>query len=297
MKIVLAEVDSEAITTRDLRQAYQMQQVIVDELPEVLTGEEEERLKEQVLESLITHRIFLIQARKEGLKIDAKVLRGHLQGLRQGYDEDSFEERLVHRGFTVHEWETIQQEKFLVRNWIRHKIVGPTQLQAKEIKEYYKKNADDFVRPKQVRALHILLDSREKADHILAKLEEGADFEDLARKYSTAPEAARGGDLGYFTQDAYPSVFTETCFKLKKGQRSSIIASEYGYHLFKLIDRKPKRKLSFDEVSSEIRQILTQRKVQENIEDTLRQLRDSMDIKRYPEAIRQVRLRREDIKG
>lgn len=289
-EIVLAEVDSELITEKELKRAYQMHRGILEDVREAIPEGDEQKYKDTLLESLIKHHILLIQARRQGLKIDAGALQEHLAKMKHGYDHDNFEEQLARLGLTVREWETIQQEKFLVQSWIRHRILSAIHISQDEVKEYYRNNSDEFIRPEQVRALHIFVNSAEKAEEILKKIEDGEDFEALARNHSRAPEAARGGDLGYFTREAYPPVFTETCFKLQKGKHSGIVASDYGFHLFLVVDKRPQKKLSFKEVSPDIHRILTQKKVQESIEKTIEQLRHSMNIKINQELLNKVRL-------
>lgn len=286
----LARVDSEAIKVEDLTRAYRMHQVLMGELAPTLSAEDETRLKRRLLAELVDHRILLIQARSRGLTIDTKFLSHYLSQLRQGYGRGEFENQLLRRGLSVREWETIQQEKFLIQSWIQEEILRSIQIPLSELKTYYRKNASAFALPAQVRALHIVVDTREGAEEIRKQAVTGADFRQLARDYSQGPEAKGGGELGYFTRKDYPPVFTETCFKLKKGRLSAVIASDYGYHLFKVLDRRAKRKRSFTEVAPEIRDLLTRQKTQERMDAKLKELRDSMAIEIYEEALAEVRL-------
>src|SRR5205823_4436502 len=77
------------------------------------------------------------------------------------------------------------------------------------------------------------------------------------------PDGGRGGDLGWFARGTMPKVFDEACFSLKPGQVSGVMQSSYGYHLFKLLGRRPAKKRSLDEVQKEvIRKAFLEKKAQ-----------------------------------
>ncbi|MFQ5559532.1 MAG: peptidylprolyl isomerase, partial [Nitrospinota bacterium] len=107
-----------------------------------------------------------------------------------------------------------------------------------EIQEYYKENQNKFVFPLQVRALHILVLAREKADSLQEELLNGADFGELALQHSVAPEAKKGGDLGFFSVGQMPEEFERVIFELKVGEVSDVLGTPYGFHLFTLVEKR-----------------------------------------------------------
>ncbi len=82
-----------------------------------------------------------------------------------------------------------------------------------------------------IRASHILVKTREKAEEILEELKMGADFAKLAREHSECPSKKRGGDLGKFTRGKMVKSFERAAFDLKKGQISDIVQTQFGYHI------------------------------------------------------------------
>ena len=73
-------------------------------------------------------------------------------------------------------------------------------------------------------------------------------FEDAAQKYSLSPDGQAGGDLGTFARGVMPQSFDETCFALKPGEVSRVVASPYGFHVFKVIEHHPARELTLADV-------------------------------------------------
>ncbi len=90
----------------------------------------------------------------------------------------------------------------------------------------------------------------EKAKEILAKIKNGEDFAKLAKEYSEDPGSKdRGGDLGYFARRQMVQPFDEVAFNLKVGQVSDIVKTRYGYHIIKLIEKRPYPSFKSDEKS------------------------------------------------
>ena len=83
------------------------------------------------------------------------------------------------------------------------------------------------------RALHILVKNKDTAENIMQQLQEGADFSELARKYSIAPSSELGGDLGYFNKGDFSSTIENAIIALEVGETSGIIETEFGYNIFK----------------------------------------------------------------
>lgn len=143
-----------------------------------------------------------------------------------------------------------------------------------EIKEYYEKNINEFQTQKQISASHILVkpasgasdtekakeDARKKAEDILSSLaKKGEDFASLAKKYSDdKASGSKGGSLGHFKQGEMVKPFEDAAFSLKKGEISSILETEFGYHIIKVDDVKEARLMPFKEAKDIIIKKLTE---------------------------------------
>ncbi len=90
----------------------------------------------------------------------------------------------------------------------------------------------------EVHAAHILVKTEEKAKEILGKLRLGESFEKLAEENSLCPSRKRGGDLGWFGRQKMVREFELATFNLKKGEISTPIKTQFGWHIIKLIDAK-----------------------------------------------------------
>jgi parvulin-like peptidyl-prolyl isomerase len=85
----------------------------------------------------------------------------------------------------------------------------------------------------KIRASHILVEKQSQAIKVQEELKAGANFSELARKYSTCPSGKRGGDLGQFGRGQMVKEFEVVAFALRPGQVSEPVKTKFGYHLIK----------------------------------------------------------------
>jgi len=90
----------------------------------------------------------------------------------------------------------------------------------------------------QVRAAHILVDTKSQANAVKYRVEGGEDFAKVAKQFSKCPSGQRGGDLGYFGRGQMVQEFETAAFDLPKGQVSEPVQTDFGWHIIKVIDKQ-----------------------------------------------------------
>src|ERR1051325_3352170 len=171
---------------------------------------------------------------------------------------------------------------------IKYVLIDRDQLRAKvtvtpqEIESYYNSNVQQFQTPAQAPASHILIktdgkneaDAKKQADDILKQAKApGADFAALAKKYSEDDGSkANGGDLDYFTRGRMVPEFEQAAFAMQPGQISDLVKSQFGFHIIKVVDKKPAATRSLDEVRAQIQQTLAAQRVEQQSADRTRAL-------------------------
>ena len=132
-----------------------------------------------------------------------------------------------------------------------------------EIKAAYDEEAAKVAQTERIRARHILVGSEKEASGILARLQKGEKFEDLAKQYSLDGSKDYGGDLGYFTAPEMVPEFSKAAFALQVGEISQPVKTDFGWHIIKVEDRKMGAAQPYDQVKTAIRNVLLRKKVQE----------------------------------
>ncbi len=122
-----------------------------------------------------------------------------------------------------------------------------------EIKEYFEKNSQKYIVEEEVKASHILIKNEQKAKEILDRVKKGESFEELAEEYSEDPGSAKlKGDLGWFKRNTMVKEFDSKVFSMKPGEVSNLVATNFGYHIIKLYEKKDRREKTLEEVRNEI---------------------------------------------
>ncbi len=126
-----------------------------------------------------------------------------------------------------------------------------------EVEEYY-----DKVKV-ELEARHILVEDPDLADEIKQKLDEGADFAELAKEHSSDPSAEEGGGLGYFSQDSnMVPEFLDAAYELDVDEISEPVQSQFGFHIIQVTDIRDKEDFaSLEDMKSEITRTLKTAKV------------------------------------
>ena len=144
------------------------------------------------------------------------------------------------------------------------------------MRKVYEEATKQMTAEQEVHARHILVESEDDAKKILADLKKGGDFAAIAKEKSKDPGAAEGGDLGYFTKDQMVPEFSETAFKLEKGQLSDPVKSQFGWHIIKVEDKRSKPVPEFDKVKDQIETYVARKAQAEMIQ----KLRETAKVER-----------------
>lgn len=140
-----------------------------------------------------------------------------------------------------------------------------------EVKAAYDKEASKVKVSERVRARHILVQTEKEAKDVLARLNKGEKFEDIAKQVSLDGSKDYGGDLGYFSAEEMVPEFSKAAFLLKIGETSAPVKTDYGWHVIKVEDRKQGGAQPFDQVKAGIKAVLMRKKVQDTVSDLRKQ--------------------------
>jgi peptidyl-prolyl cis-trans isomerase D len=141
-----------------------------------------------------------------------------------------------------------------------------------ELQQYYTDRLSDYRVPDRVKVSHILFkttgktpaqvkDLEKTAADVLAKIKAGANFADMAKKYSEDTSASNGGDIGWVTHGQTVKEFEDTAFNMQPGQVSGLVHTIYGIHIIKVLDKQTAHLQSFNDVKDAIAATLMKRQM------------------------------------
>ncbi len=162
------------------------------------------------------------------------------------------------------------------------KAVSKVKVTDDEAKAFYDANPDQFVREETVSASHILVDSEEKANEILADIKDGKlKFEDAAKQFSSCPSSAKGGDLGEFSKGQMVPEFDEACFTMEIGELRGPVKTQFGYHIIRLNGKQDSKTVPFAEVGEHIKEHLIADKQKQAYQSKINQLKILYQVDRF----------------
>ena len=285
---VVGEVNGEKITKADLdkrleplKEMYKAQfgmDFSKKEAQETL-----KKLEAGVLDQMIGEKLVLQEAAKRKIKVEETELDQQIDNLAKARfpSREEFDEFMKSQNFSLAD---LKQElrSQLTAERLAEQVIGSTKIEVndQEAEQYFQTHPDQYNIPELVKASHILVKDEKQAEEILRELKAGEDFAKLARKYSQDPGSQeKGGDLGYFTRGQMVPPFEKAAFSLQIGEISSIIQTDYGYHIIKVEDHKKQQKFQFQQVREEVKKELAENKKKDTWMKFLENLRSKSKIK------------------
>ena len=242
------------------------------------TAEQLEPVKRALVQTLIERMLLLQDAREKGITVSPEEVDRSVLRIRSDYPTGQFDDALSQGHLSLSELKKKTEALLTIEKLFEQVVYSRVALTEEEIRQYYDAHADEFQEPEQVHAAQIVVKELDDAKRIQQLLRQGQKFPDLARKYSLSADAKVGGDLGWFPRGVMPKVFDDTCFKLGVGQTSDVVPSEYGFHLFKVLDKRPAVRKDFAQVRGEVEKKLLRAKRLQAQADYVQALRAKAQI-------------------
>ena len=274
---VVALVNGEIISRDEFEIELARELQSVDPV-EPRSPEQIEPYRRALLDTLVDRALLLQAARKANLtaspeEVDRRVLR-----ISSDYSAEGFAEALAQGKLSMPELRRKTAALLVIEKLFEEHVYPRVAVTEEEIRQYFEDHKEKFQLPEQVRAAQIVVRTVDEARRLQQQLRQGKKFVDLARKYSLSADAKVGGDLGFFPRGVMPPAFDEVAFRLAVGQVSDVVSTDYGYHLFKVLERRPPQRRELGAVRGEVEQKLLEVKRAEAQKIYLAKLRQEGQI-------------------
>lgn len=215
-----------------------------------------EPLRASLVRQMVDERLLLLEADRLGVRASTVAIAREVEALRAQMSDKGLKARLIETYQTIADLEAAIERRIRIAR-LMERVRGGVQVAEADIAAAWAAlSPEEKLRPARVHASQIVVTTEEEGESIVKRLTKGESFESLARALSIGPEAARGGDLGWFEKGSMPTIFDEICFSLEPGQTSRLNPSEYGFHIFRIHAKEPERALTLDEAREDLRRRL-----------------------------------------
>ncbi|MFV1964642.1 MAG: peptidylprolyl isomerase [Pirellulaceae bacterium] len=210
------------------------------------------RLRTRALDRIIGEELISQESQKLKIEdIDERVKQALAAVKSKHGTEEKLERYLKARNLTREDVSGSSRAKVYVDEYLRRQGILEPVIPEERIRETYAANRDSYKREETIKASHILVGvsstaepgekgkARLEAEKIRKEILEGKDFAEMAKKHSDCNSAPGGGDLRYIKKGFMPPEFEQVAFAMEKDAVSEVVATKFGYHIIKVLDKKP----------------------------------------------------------
>jgi peptidyl-prolyl cis-trans isomerase C len=263
---IITQGEFDRVLDYELRRSAQSGQQIPDaQMP---------KIENSVLDSLIVGELLFQESKKKGIQVKPETVTEQLATVKQRFpSEAEFKKALEENKLTESKIEADIKRDIAIQQLIDKEVDQKVQITDEESKTFYDTNPQLFQQPERVKASHILIkvdegateekkaEARKKIQEVQQKVQKGEDFAELAKTYSEGPSAPKGGDLGLFGRGQMVKPFEDVAFRLKPNETSDIVETKFGYHLIKVVEKQPSKKVAYTDVKERIDKHLKDQKL------------------------------------
>jgi peptidyl-prolyl cis-trans isomerase C len=223
-----------------------------------------------VLDQLVGLKLLSQEVAAKKVAVSEADVDAQLAQIRSQFpSEDVFNQALKAQNKTLEIIRADARRSMAITKMLEAAIEAKVAVSPEQAKRFYDENPDQFKRPEQVRASHILIGTQEnadvaakatakrKAEGLLKQLKSGGDFAALAKENSQDPGSAiKGGDLGFFSRGQMVGPFDEVAFTLAPGATSDLVETQFGYHIIRVVEKTEAGAVALDDVRPQLEQFL-----------------------------------------
>jgi len=245
----VGSIDGEPITATEVRAALAVD--LRDRPAGAQDPGAETQARRHVVDELVDRKLLEQAARKRGIRVSDEEVERAVLRLRADYPGGTFDEMLAAEGLSLAELADRLQGRLMVERLFVQEVFARVAITDAEVDEWIASHPDELAMPERVHAVQLVVKTEAEARSLLAELRKGADFGRLAREHSLSPDAKVGGDLGWFARGEMPPPFDDVCFSLPVGRPSEVVGSSFGFHVFKVLERRGASKPEPEELREE----------------------------------------------
>ena len=269
-----AEIPISAVEAR-FEQAKAQPQV-QQQLEADTEGAFESQIQAQILSQLVLSEILVQWGDDLGIEVTEEDIEAQREALiEQLGGQEAFDQAVAESGLSDEDVEEQLRQRAL-QDKIAEEVGTGAEVTDEQIADFYEQNADARY-GERAHARHILVEEKALANDLLAQIEDGADFAELAKEHSTdTGSGAEGGDLGEFGRGQMVPEFDEAVFSAEEGDIVGPVETEFGFHIIEVLELIEGQEL--EEVEDEIREELEQSSQGEQLQAELQERTTAAEV-------------------
>jgi len=275
-----------------------------------IKAESEDKIAREILNREIDQELIYQKARMMNVNVPEEIVLQEIKKIEDQFpSEEIFDKALAMQYLTRGLLREKVEKQLVAEQFLRKEIIPKVRVEESDAEKYYKDNKASFMKPEMFEVSHIFVqtlnpaqqgktedpeakkkaariieginkDARKKIDAIAAKLKKGENFSKLAQEFSE-DEATKdkGGSLGTLVPETTIPEIASAMTKLQIGETGTVIQSSFGYHIIRLNNKVASQLAPFEEIKSDILNMLLMRETEKYKEEFVIELKKAADIK------------------
>lgn len=290
---IIARINNKIITQRQYdKQRDDLHAKLAQKYSGQQLAQEFDQQSKNLLRDMIDQDLIVQKANDDDINVDTSVIK-QLDQIRQQYHLKSLQDLQDAVEKDGMNWEDFKDQ--IKKNLQMQKVIGQEvgsriMLTRTDAQKYFDAHKDEFNSPPGVHLAEIMISSEKhtpaEAEKLAKKaqteIQNGQRFSDVAKALSDSSSAKEGGDVGFFKQGTISDEIAQKIAKVDVGEITPIIKTQYGYMIFKVLEKRTGQRPTFDQVADEVMNRLYEQKVEEGLRPFLTKLRNESSIRLAP---------------
>ena len=265
---IIAVVNNEVITYQDLRDHLQAAYIRLnlEKRPQSEIDRIMAELKSEGLNKLIKDKLILSEANKKGIEVSEEAVEERIQEIKSQYpSHQAFLDSVTAGGYTLTDMRNKIRDQIKIQSLVEAEVRSKIRINPQEVTDYYKQNRAQFIKPERINLDSIFIaksnppeEARQKIQEAMAALGTGKSFREVADEYSETPP------IGTIARGELLPRIEVIVFSLTDGEISSVVDTEQGFYIFKVLGKTLRYEASLDEVKMQIYNTLFEKKFQQD---------------------------------
>ena len=290
---IIARINNKIITQRqyDSEQAKLHAQLAQQYSGAKLEGEFNSQSK-NLLRDMIDQDLLVQKANDDDINVETDIIK-RLDDIRQQYNMPSLEalqQAVENEGLNWEDFKDQIKRQLLTQQVISREVGSRIILTQADARKYFDAHKEQFDSPPGVHLAEILISTEKRspaegekiAKDALTRIQNGERFSDVAKELSDAPDAKEGGDVGFFKEGTISTDIAKAIANLDAGEVSNIIKTQYGYMIFKVLEKRVGKSPTFDQVSNQVMNLMYDQRIRGDLRGFLTTLRKESYIRLAP---------------
>jgi peptidyl-prolyl cis-trans isomerase C len=249
------------------------------------------RLQSRALDRVIGEELIHQESQRLIIEdIDERVEQ-KLKALEKQYAAgEGFEAYLRKNALTMEDVRSSLRARVYVEQYLKEKGLSEPEISEERIRETYRRNPESYSREEAIKVSHVLIavdgiagaeeneQALQEAEEIHKEILGGKDFAEMAQKHSDCNSASGGGSLSYIKRGYMPEEFDRVAFEMEEDTVSEVMKTEFGYHIIKVLDKRPAGVTPYEDVRDFIEKLLQQQESKKKLAAHIAELKKEAKI-------------------